>query len=345
MKKEFIKILVSALILPILFFLIWGICYANIVSVEREQETLEEEGTGDVEYVARVADLESRGYVCYQDVCSGLLALKDNAAFTYMEYKEETDETKKTQADFSVLLGEESASQYGCLVVADERNENVATATLKFDTTKNTFQDVELIQQIETNGFPGFSKQIKKVEESIQKKCATRQGSSNQPYWKRGEECYYIDCEGVQFELSRKESGNFLVRVRANFSYCYAPEKYLTFIRQQMSTGSYYLKSSCVGGERDVVTFAKNNCITDYNAQVEEEVLDVQGHGKNISFVFDNGTLVDYFVTTCGADLQMDAEDEAFIAKATEGLDKELEKKPKTPGWGESTFRVYRTKA
>ncbi len=93
-----------------------------------------------------------------------------------------------------------------------------------------------------------------------------------------------------------------------------------------------------------MLTFAKNNCITDLNACSNEELQDAKRHSKTISFVFNKGNLEDYFITTCGAELEMDEEDKAFIESGAKGLGKELQRKPIIQEYGEWIFRIYRTK-
>lgn len=336
MKKEIKQVLAGALVIPVLFLTLGGISYGAVRHKDTDVTVIE-----DGETMAET--IEERGYVRYQEVPRGLLALKDNPAFYCNEYDEEMDGLEKNPADFASFFEDKSLMQdCTAFFVSKCKGFFTANAVLSYDYEKNEFVDKELIQELEENGFQGFGEQLKKLEKCIQRKSVTRKEDE---YFESDSESYFINCQGVEFELSHTAKGDFLLEVSANYAFCFAPEKYLAFIKQQTASGEYYLTSSCVGQKRDVLTFEKNNCMIDLCAQPNEEVQDAKENGKRISFVFENGTLVDYFVTVAGSELEWDEEDRLFMETATAGLNKELKKKPKRHEVYFSKYRVYCTKA
>lgn len=339
MKKEIKQVLAGAMVIPVLFLTLGGLSYG----VVHHKDTRKDADEAVMDYEENVTEnIEKRGYVRYQEVPGGLLALKDNPAFFCEEYDEESDSRKKISADFASFFEDESLMQEcTAFFVSKCKGFFSANAVLEYDYEKNMFTDKEMIQQMEENGFQGFGKQLEKVGKCIQRKSVTRKGKD---YVEDDSECYYINCQGVEFELTHIGMGEFLLEVSANYSFCFAPEKYLPFIKQQIASGEYYLVSSCIGENRDVLTFEKNNCMIDLCAQSNEEVQEEKENGKRISFVFENGTLVDYFVVVAGSDLEWDDSDKVFMETATLGLDKELKKKPKRHDAYYSNYRVYCTK-
>ncbi len=342
MKKEMLRVILSALIVPFLFLIVWIICSCNHKGEGVGVEYIIKNGAVRHDWDIKMDNILERGYVLYRDIPQELQKISEIPEFVSKKYDEDGELVEENNADFSMLNDLDYVKKYNGQIVTGNVNDFYAIAVLTIDSTKDQFQDKDLIQKIEESGFSGFSKHISAIEKKIQVKSEAHK-SEEDPYYTGGSEVYYIDCQGVRFQLTRIGADAFSLKVDGNLSYCYCPEKYVAFVNQQMASGDYYLLSSCAGGEREILTFAKNNCVTDMWARTEKE--EGGSNGKAISFVFENGQLVDYFVAICGAQLQWDDADDTFVANATKGIDKELEEKPRVlETYYDEAFRVYRTK-
>lgn len=347
MKKDKFGIIIAILLAPILLAGLVAFCrYEAKDAVKRNK------GNGEYkyqDYTAQGKTLRDRGYVMRQQFPDGFRKLKELDIWeeSYLDSEGEAD----VEGDEQILEDEQIAEEditleymeSGKLLDVNEFNVGKDTSAyeyldiqLEFDVAKSCFTSTDKISQIEACGFTDFSKQLKKVVEVIRK----HGGISY--------EGYYIFCQGVEFELfptnvTENDMTNFWLRACLNASDYYVPEKYQEFIRNFTENGEYFLYSSGIGGETEVLVFCKNNSVA--ASGVDVKTSDEENDNKRIIFLFQDNNLVDYFVTTSGNDeLVFDDADKQLIETYTKGLGKELSDRPAVLYGYEGYYRVYRTK-
>lgn len=341
MKKDKFGIIIAILLAPILLAGLVAFCrYEAKDAVKRNKEFGEYKYQ---EYTAQGKSLRDRGYVMNQQFPDGFRKLKELGIWeSHLDSEGEAD----VEGEEQIEAEEEITLEYmesGKLLDANEFYVGKDTSgyeyldmRLEFDVAKSCFTSTDKISQIEACGFADFSKQLNKVAEVIRK----HGGISY--------EGYYIFCQGVEFELfptnvTENNMTNFWLRACLNASDYYVPEKYQEFIRNFTENGEYFLYSSGIGGETEVLVFCKNNSVS--ASGVDEKTSDKENDNKRIIFLFQNNNLVDYYVTTSGNDeLAFDDADKQLIETYTKGLGKELSDRPAVLYGYEGYYRVYRTK-
>nr|MBP3598209.1 hypothetical protein [Eubacterium sp.] len=344
MKKEVFRTLVFALLVPVLFLVVWCVNYPKSIVARDLDKELESDSNRST---IMVTDIMGRGYVKYQELPEKLVLLGGESMLVSKTYDEETEELREVPVDFVSLLDAKNLKKVQDQIVAEGFSEDASGGMeFVFDDKQNKFTCTEMIQRIESLGFDGFSQRIEEIEKCVARnsESATQSGDDENAYWESDWESYYADCQGVRFLFERTSWKTFQVTVNANLSWCYAPQKYLPFIQQATESGDYYLISSCVGGEKEVLTFAKNNTITDLCYMYKkDDATSSLTRGRAFSFVFDeNGQLVDGFSVSARTNPEFDETDRAFWEKMTKELGKELREKPIVVD--SNSFLIYRTK-
>lgn len=335
MKKEKFGLIIAVLLAPVLL--------AGIVAFCRHEakDALASEGNSDVYEQQAVSGktLKEKGYVFNQQFPEGFSRLMELGIWE----SDESAEEEPSEADNAVPADEEmieddeqwpveeiltledlksgkllDSSEF-CVGKDNSRYEDLDT-TLKFDTKNFCFTSSDVIEKIESCGFPGFGKQLEQCAQLIRKRGVISYG-----------EYYSIFCQGVEFVLcptaTTKSQTDVWLSVCLNASDYYVPEKYQEFIRNVTEDGEYFFYSSCIGGEIESLCFCKNNSLaaTGYDEKSKDE----ENDNKRIIFLFKNNNLVDYYVTTSGNnELVLDDKDQKLLETFTKGLGKELSEKP-----------------
>ncbi len=289
-----------------------------------------------------------RGYGTYQSVPESLCKLAKESLFCsetqmYQSLEEgefvegyEDEMTSKLCQNPAYLESDEFAQDYHEVSVSSEAGWGLST-TLEYDYNQGKFMNEDVIQAVESCGLEGFRQQLQKVEVSLSKED------------KKFHFEHYIHCQGVKFRITKEdeykldEKAGFVLSAIINPSSCYAPKKYDDFVKGKMASGDYYLSSSCSGREKDVLTFTKNNSNGmkgyGYRDTVRESM--EANNSKNISFIFKEGKVIDYYISTTNPRLKLDEKDQAMFAAEAEQIGKTITEKTKSMDGYDGDSFVY----
>ncbi len=314
MKNQKFQVLIGILLVPVLI--------AGIVSLgQRLGQNLKHEGMGESgeDFApAQMKTMEEQGYVMYQALPERVRALVNSGLFDRTQEEEEAE--KKT--DILDRIGQEDFAKNIRLLLIS--NTYLASYSCKenfpFDEKSNSFVNTELIRQIESYGFTGFSEQLEKVARVV----AMRTKEWGSGYYGEYGEAYRLTCQGTEFELYRMSDGSFDLEFDINFSASYVPEKYRELVEKVSAAGGYFLSASQVGGETEVLVFTKDNAVSDESPRrLDKEMSEV--NNKKLILMFRNGSLSDYYVTVAGNDtLKLDDKDKEIIKICTTGSGKKF---------------------
>ncbi len=318
MKEKRFKSILGILLMPVLMLAVVGFCMGRAGDGEVKTGIWNENSNNKMG-----ATLEERGYIMYQPLPQGLKELIDQEIL--VSSLDSADDSEMVEDDTYGL------SSYDRIERGDYLKMNPLTVKksevfpeyvmnmngeLSFDPKQGKFVSTDQISKIEAAGFTGFKIQLEKAAQMIQY-C-----NKSKDKWQEGvENVYYFYCQGVEFALSKTSDNIFQLSVQINFSTCYMPAKYQEFVKDVVSGGDYFLYASTVGGNIETLTFCKDNSISLLSDRQDEELRKMVD-GKRIVFVFQDGKLVDYYMTVQGGDLKLDDSDKNLIDKCAKGLGK-----------------------
>lgn len=333
MKNEKFKILIGILIVPVLI--------AGMISFVQKLAHNQRYGTTNESYTENVMakSMEEQGYIVYQEVPERIRALVNCEAFDLVQESRDSEEDGEDVQIPDILerMGQEEMIKNVCpLLVSDIASFGTEFV---FDAKNCSFTNSELIRQIEACGFPGFSEQLAKIEKIVEKK--TKEYGKN--YYEFQDELYRFTCQGTTFSLYRMTEDAFNFEVAVNLSTCYVPAKHKELVEKVNAAGGYFLSASQVGGNTEVLTFTKDNAISDQSGESLEGETEV--NNKKLILMFRNGSLSDYYVTVAGNEtLKLDDKDKEILQICTAGLGKELSDKEYMKSNYGGIYRIFRAK-
>lgn len=351
---------VCVLILSVIFIIIARVTYRvpdkqDILIWNDGQSTETEAETEEELLLATQSSLKSRGYIKIQEMPQNIEKLfqSDVVHVDEMGSAEAEDDSwpeQTLQKYVKYMKGDHFLEQCNDLVVTEPVVNADSKLYLKDLTMMNgdlSEESRKIVEKVEQCGFAGMSDLVSEVVSTVQK----RYQKYGKQYWKEFGEVFEITCQGVVFALVRNvtEDGTevFSYYMCINPSICYAPAQYKEVTDSVMQSGEYFLYSSCVGGQTDNLTFRRNNVVMDLCAEQyalggDEE----KSTGKNISLIFEKGTLKDYYISVADGELVLDEVDRKFLDTYTKGLGKELSEEPQAASkkFINGRYLLYRTK-
>lgn len=329
MKKfdEKSKVIIGILLAPALIVLMM----AAFILAGKDKHTIREQAEQGEPYTTEVqelATLKKKGYILYRKIPDHIKRLARSDVFQKFNEEDSGVELEMLATTDSERFGDEYAS---CVV--GERQS--FPCYLEFDAKAFRFTEEEKIRRVEECGYSGFEKQLAKVADIVKEK-TQEHGDS---YWHYAWERYQLSCQGTTITLERTSDGNFTMFLNINLSTCWVPGKYKDLIERVDAAGGYYLFSSCVGGEVEILTFCKDNSIAE-GGSVEggESLVD----NKRLVLMFRDGKLEDYYMTTAGSELELDSSDQNMLKLCTAGLNKTLPEKETMVSQYQGVYRIYR---
>lgn len=253
--------------------------------------------------------------------------IKEEKEYSKEELEEEYEDTLKFLKKFDAP---EFLNRNNDLFVTKDSDEGEGDALycpLKWDNKTGQCLDKQKLVVIENCGFPGFSDMVAEVER--QQKDSADAFQTMEDYFDGYEEDYYGDgeyrlyCQGVEFSISSSYGEYRYLYVNLNRSSCFIPQQYRSVIDGVKADGGYDLFSSYVAGGKDVLVFRRNQTIST-NGYLESSSKKNEFVEKRIVFIFDHGTLVDYYVTSDVPRLNLDEVDKKVLDTYASGLGKTL---------------------
>lgn len=281
-----------------------------------------------------------RGFAVYKQLPEMVTKLLDTGIFAPSEekvqkfrevYGEDEDEESVTtidsmQSNYESVL--EDIQKMGTESYLEKVGEigpgggNDIYCFLKWDKGAGKFADTDKIGGIENCGFSGFSDLVAQAEQMIQNRRAEAADESG---------VYYDDvqckiyCQGFEFDLiwcSGKE--DYRLQFAMNTAAFYIPEKYRNVIDGVAALGGYVPYYYCIGGKKEVLIFNRDNSIECSNAYPREDADTGVQANKRIALIFEDGKIVDYYVTTDRKKLELDDAGKKIMEQYTSGLGKTL---------------------
>lgn len=338
MRKERTSALIG--ILAVVILAVGFICCCRVQNKipleKRYQDVAEEEPKEGAETLAQ------KGYIVYQPLSEAVQKLIDTNIFytpdnmfyeeeeyggyddyTKEEMEQEKEEQKKTYEDELEKLKQIGTAEYlentGVTIVTESWDFDFR-GMLKYDSKTNRFTDSEKIATIENCGFPEFSALMSEIEKKTETEVQWNLQNGEEGWYYTYYSVYY---PGVVFLLRRCTTEAFMVELKINYSDNYIPEKYRGVIDGVTNGGRYFLYSSCVGGDREMLVFCRNHSIHQDNWY--SDGMEAGKYDENkLLFIFEDGKLVDYYVTTSSKELKLDDADKQILNAYTKGTGKEL---------------------
>lgn len=197
------------------------------------------------------------------------------------------------------------------------------SGVLKYDSNTNRFTEPEKIAMIENCGFPEFTAVISELEERTKRNEEQINSNANNEF-SHTLSLFSVYYPGVTFQFQKTVQGDFRVSLNINYSGCYAPAKYQSIINGVTEKGSYFLYSSCVGEDKDVLVFCRSNSIYAENFW---ETAGGKYNEKKLALVFEGGKLTDFYVTTSNQEMELDDADREILDVYAKGTGKSLSDK------------------
>ncbi len=340
MKSERFRMLIAILLVPV--------CLAGIVAFcEAEVYTARENGTWKYEVWDEMVDgeevktMEEQGYVVYQQLPERMKKLCEQELFHKADVEESRDggsdeDGEEVEMSLEKMGNTEYLQNKRTQLVGVDDDAICMVGELQFDPGSYSFAPEELAG-IEACGFPGFAQKMQEIAD-MEKKNKEKYKETMWDY----DYFYHLYSQGVEFMVRHSEETSVELMAYIGIPTCYAPGKYQEFIQNVTESGEYFLYSTCVGGETDVITFCKNNSIFYGSNMIHEDCWEKLNH-KNITCLFRNGELEDYYVAACGKKLKLDEADQAFLDTYTKGLGKKLSEKESMVSEWQGRYQIYRT--
>lgn len=246
---------------------------------------------------------------------------------------------------------------------------------LKWDAQTGECVDAERIATIEGCGFQGFSGLIAEVGQQVKAEMA--ESAKYEEYYKKeyGEEededeedgddvsgyfsenSFLLYSQGVTFLLYNfSDTGYATLELMKNNSMFYTPAKYQNIIDGIAADGNYFLISSYVAGGKDILVFRRDNTVFlrgdeyededdyyDYSYLQEGINADPERrkyNNKRLVLIFEDGKMVDYYMTSPSANMQLDDADKQVLDAYVSGLGKTLSGVPETLGGQKYLYRA-----
>lgn len=337
MKNERFRMLIAILLVPVCLAGIVAFCKAEVWTAQ-ENGTWKYDEWDELEDGEEVKTMEEQGYVVYQQFPERMKKLCEQELFHKADVQESRDEdSDEDEMSLEKMGSTEYLQSKRSQVVGVDDDAICMSAGLQFDPGSYCFVPEELAG-IEACGFPGFAQKMQEIADMEKK----NEEKYQETMWEDYGYCYHLYSQGVEFMVRRSGDTSFDLTAYIGIPTCYAPGKYQEFIQNVTESGEYFLYSTCVGGETDVITFCKNNSIFYASDVMEEDYRDKLNH-KNITCLFRNGKLDDYYVAACGKKLELDEADRAFLDMYTKGLGKELSEKESMVSEWQGRYQIYRT--
>lgn len=325
--------------------------------VPRYSNSMEEFAEGKIKFA------DERGFAVYKQlpesvaklVNTGIFAPTEEKVKRYMEiygddegYRDDDDETwdsgDSLQSDYDSEV--EEINKIGTASYLKELN-HIGPALggsmycfLTWDESAGKFADTDKIAEIEQCGFFGFSGLMAEAEKMIQ---ARRAAAKNEDtvYWDEAQCKIY--CQGGEFDLvwcSQEKYYRLLCPV--NTAVYYIPEKYRNVIDEVMGTGGYIPHYYSIGGKKEVLIFNRDNSIECGSAYPLSDAGSESYDNKRIAFIYEDGKLVDYYVTTQKNKLELDDVDKKILDQCVSGLGKTLSEYGEQLDVSNHEVRLYR---
>lgn len=324
MKKEWLRGLMGIALILVLFFGFFIFC-ENLDRQKSKTKQMDQEE--EYEETENGKTWAERGYILRGNVQENVKLLLESEEplfmpedYVYEQIDGEKLNMQKVNKEYNILKETLFESEdpttmesYGEMVVGPTYA-GVSTI-LSFDAKQCKFTD-DKIPKIEACGFPGFAERIKEVENKIQKRKEHEHFEDDIETY--GVE-YKICCQGVEFILSAETNDTFVLTLIWNDSSRFIPGKYQSMIEEIEADGKYYLYSSCVGVESDVLVFNRDNTVATYDREEYQE-----GDNKRIAFIFKDGVMADYYFASSANTLVLDEADEQMLDTYAKGFGKEL---------------------
>lgn len=211
---------------------------------------------------------------------------------------------------------------------------------LTWDESAGKFADTDKIAEIEQCGFFGFSGLMAEAEKMIQDR---RVAAKNEDtvYW--DEEQCKIYCQGVEFDLVWCPVQKYYrLLCPVNTAVYYIPEKYRNVIDEVMGIGGYIPHYYSIGGKKEVLIFNRDNSIECGSAYPCSDAGSESYDNKRIAFIYEDGKLVDYYVTTQKNKLELDDVDKKILDQCVSGLGKTLSEYGEQLDVSNHEVRLYR---
>lgn len=338
MKNERFKIVMGILLVPVLLGALMVFCRHEMDQALKNTPWDNDANEEDVDYdydVLSAGTMQERGYVVYQQLPERIKNLIK--VFGEPVMTGESREDSEVAEDWLEELGSTEL-----LTNEEPEYDRSLGCDLEFDAKSCSFTPAAQVRlaKIEESGFDGFTGMMEDVTGIIRKN--TEKYGEN--YWSEKMESierYIVCCQDMQFEFERSGSGSFYLNIPIQSATCYVPEKYREFVQNVTADGEYFLYTTCVGDKIDVVSFCKNNSIAAVEGGVPDEDRE-KNNNKRIVCLFEDGKMVDYYVTTLGNELSLDEKDKKIVDTYMSGTGKELPDKPTMVSKYAGIHRIYR---
>lgn len=211
---------------------------------------------------------------------------------------------------------------------------------LTWDESAGKFADTDKVAEIENCGFFGFSDLMARAEKMIKKRRAAEANSYGRSW---DEKQCKIYCQGVEFDLSWCYIEKYYkLSCPINTAVYYNPEKYRNVIDGVTALGGYIPHYYSIGGKKEVLIFNRDNSV-EYCSDCPIEDEEAGSHdNKRIAFIFEDGKLVDYYVTTDKNELMLDDVDKKILDQYVSGLGKTLSEHGEQMRVNDHEVRLYR---
>lgn len=281
---------------------------------EEDYETIDVASSGEETYAERGYIKEKEFPQALQNlVASGLLTVDENT---------EEESTAKSTYEYLMDSKEVLQSRTGD-VVSIEDGESRYCITLSYDEKKQIFTNeaYEKVAKVEQCGFTGFTDQFKQVEKAYQKLQKTEDNTSHMEW----DIEYMIYNQEIGFHFYMLSPNEINMELQLNVNTMYIPQKYRTLIENVTQSGEYMLRASCVDTKKEVLTFGAANGVMSKGIGIANDFYEKSGSyfgDTTISFVFENGQVTEYYVTTNESKLQLSDADKKLIQTVAPGLKK-----------------------
>lgn len=260
--------------------------------------------------------------------------IEEEKEYSKEELEEEYEDTLKFIKKFDAP---EFLNRNNNLFVTADSDEDEVEALycpLKWDNKTGECLDKQKLAVIESCGFSGFVDMVAEVERQEKDSAGVLQKTAD--YFDGYEDGYYEDgdgyklyCQGVEFLITSSYGEYRYLSVNLNRSSCFIPQQYRNVVDGVRADGGYDLLSSYVAGGRDVLVFRRNQTVS-INGFLEPAAVKAEFVEKRIVFIFEHGTLVDYYVTSDVPRLNLDEVDKKVLDTYASGLGKTLSGVPET---------------
>ncbi|MGN1205465.1 MAG: hypothetical protein ACI4SQ_00590 [Eubacterium sp.] len=322
-------------LVPILFIIL--ILAISVFAKEPKEKEKEDSGYEESGQNIMSSDetYKQRGYIKAMEfpqavqnlVASGLLTTQELPEDE--DYEEDEEESSLYKTNYELLLESQAfLNRQTESVISLAQEEEDYGMEFSYDGDKKAFAEevYDIVAKIEQYGFTGFTEQVRQVEKEYKK------FQEEIEDWEMLDTNYLIYNQGIGFRFCFMSGEKVHVQLILNINTLYIPEQYKTVIQNVIQSGKYMLRASSVDAKKDVLTFGTANAVMSQWGDEVREVRNKEDSQRSfgdttISFIFENGQVTDYYVTTNESKLQLTEADKKLIQTVAPGLKMSLPKR------------------